>query len=140
MLDLIHVRHQLHTHPELSGQEIQTSKKVVELLKKMGVSKIYTGFSQHSIVAEIDGREAGKTLLFRCELDALPIQEANDFAHKSVNSGVSHKCGHDGHTATMFSNSFPLILRLLTTIYPLFRWGKSFAKKAFLRLRLKVFR
>jgi amidohydrolase len=113
MLDLIQVRHQFHTHPELSGQEIQTSKKVVELLRKMGVSKIHTGFSQHSIVAEIDGREAGKTLLFRCELDALPIQEANDFAHKSVHSGISHKCGHDGHTATMLAFAQQLMQKSL---------------------------
>ena len=103
MLNPIHLRHYLHTHPELSGEEIQTSKFVVKQLEKMGVSKIHTGFSQHSIVAEIDGKETGKTLLFRCELDALPIQEANDFAHKSVHSGVSHKCGHDGHTATMLA-------------------------------------
>lgn len=103
MLNPIHLRHYLHAHPELSGEEINTSKFVIEQLRKMGVSKIHTGFSQQSIVAEIDGRTAGKTLLFRCELDALPIQEANDFAHKSRYSGVSHKCGHDGHTATMLA-------------------------------------
>jgi amidohydrolase len=103
MLDIIQIRHQLHAHPEVSNQEIWTSAFVVEQLKKMGVTKIHTHFAQHSILAEIDGLEAGKTLLFRCELDALPIQEANNFAHKSLIEGVSHKCGHDGHMATMLA-------------------------------------
>ena len=103
MLNTIQLRHQLHTHPELSGQEAWTSAFVVEQLQKMGVSKIHTGFSQYSILAEIDGQNEGKTLLFRCELDALPIQESNHFAHRSTQNGISHKCGHDGHTATMLA-------------------------------------
>lgn len=103
MLDTIRVRHQLHAHPEVSTQEAWTSAFIVEQLTKIGVPKIHTGFSQHSILAEIDGQKAGKTLLFRCELDALPIQEANDFAHRSTKNGVSHKCGHDGHAATMLA-------------------------------------
>ncbi len=103
MLNTIHLRHQLHAHPELSGQEAWTSAFVVEQLQKMGVKKIHTGFAQHSVLAEIDGKKAGKTLLFRCELDALPIQEANDFAYRSTKTGVSHKCGHDGHNATLLA-------------------------------------
>ena len=103
MLNLIKIRHQLHAHPDLSGQEIWTSNFIIEQLKKIGVSKIHRGFSPHSIVAEIDGLNVGKTLLFRCELDALPIQEANDFAHRSLKKGISHKCGHDGHSATMLA-------------------------------------
>lgn len=103
MLNAIQLRHQLHAHPELSSQESWTSAFVVEQLKKLGVTKIHTNFSQHSILAEIDGQKAGKTLLFRCEIDALPIQEANRFAHQSTITGVSHKCGHDGHAATLLA-------------------------------------
>lgn len=103
MLNAIQLRHQLHTHPELSSQESWTSAFIIEQLQKIGVKKIHTNFSQHSIVAEIDGQKAGKTLLFRCEIDALPIQEANTFAHRSTITGVSHKCGHDGHSATMLA-------------------------------------
>ena len=103
MLNAIQLRHQLHTHPELSSQESWTSAFIVEQLQKIGVTKIHTNFSQHSIVAEIDGQSEGKTLLFRCEIDALPIQEANTFAHRSTITGVSHKCGHDGHSATMLA-------------------------------------
>ncbi len=103
MLNAITLRHQLHAHPELSGQEAWTSAFIVEQLKKIGVSKIHTAFSQHSILAEIGEQNEGKTLLFRCELDALPIQEANTFEHRSTTNGVSHKCGHDGHSATMLA-------------------------------------
>ena len=103
MLNAIQLRHQMHAHPELSGQEAWTSAFVVEQLQKIGVSKIHKGFSQHSILAEINGKNEGKTLLFRCELDALPIQEANNFAHRSTQNGISHKCGHDGHSATMLA-------------------------------------
>jgi metal-dependent amidase/aminoacylase/carboxypeptidase family protein len=53
------------------------------------------------ILAIYKGKEEGKTVLFRCELDALPIDEINTFEHRSVNNGVSHKCGHDGHIAIL---------------------------------------
>jgi amidohydrolase len=109
MLNPISTRHLLHSKPELSGQEIQTSAFVVSQLKLIGVSKIHTGFSQCSVLAEIDGQQSGQTLLFRCELDALPIQEVNDFAHRSTHKGISHKCGHDGHIATMLAFSEKLV-------------------------------
>ena len=113
MIDAFKIRHQLHAHPELSGHEVWTSDFIVVQLKKLGVSKIHTGFSQHSILAEIDGKEPGKTLLFRCELDALSIQEVNNFPHRSTNQGISHKCGHDGHSATMLAFAQKLLLNPL---------------------------
>lgn len=113
MIDAIQIRHQLHAHPELSSHEIWTTDFIVKQLREMGISKIHTGFSQHSIVAEIDGQKVGKTLLFRCELDALPIQEANSFSHRSTQQGISHKCGHDGHSATMLAFAQKLMLNPL---------------------------
>ena len=110
MIDTIQIRHELHAHPELSGHEVWTSDFIVKQLQKLGVSKIHTGFSQQSIVAEIDGQKAGMTLLFRCELDALPIQEANSFAHRSSQQGISHKCGHDGHSASMLAFAQKLVV------------------------------
>jgi metal-dependent amidase/aminoacylase/carboxypeptidase family protein len=57
------------------------------------------------IIAIYNGEKPGKTILFRCELDALPIHEINTFEHRSLTNGVSHKCGHDGHMAILwFSN------------------------------------
>jgi amidohydrolase len=110
MIDTIQIRHQLHSHPELSGHEVWTSNFIVKQLRKLGISKIHTGFSQQSIVAEIDSQKAGMTLLFRCELDALPIQEANSFPHRSTQVGISHKCGHDGHSASMLAFAQKLTL------------------------------
>ena len=102
MTTAIEFRHHIHANPELSTAEKNTSDYVLSELKKIGIQKIHQGFSMHSVLAEIDGLEAGPTILFRCELDALPIQEDNDFAHRSQKAGVSHKCGHDGHAAAMF--------------------------------------
>ena len=101
MDDLSKIRKYLHQHPELSSEESSTAKYIVEKLNEFGVKNIHQGFSQHSILAEINGKVKGKTILFRCELDALPIQEENSFEHASTNQGVSHKCGHDGHMTIM---------------------------------------
>ncbi len=95
-------RQYIHANPELSTLEENTSDYVVLELKKLGITNIHQGFSMHSVLAEINGLESGPTILFRCELDALPIQEENNFAHRSKKDSVSHKCGHDGHAATMF--------------------------------------
>lgn len=97
------IRKYLHANPELSGFEEKTSQFVIEHLRELGVQKIHHGFSMYSVLAEIDGKKEGKTILFRCELDALPIQELNTFEHQSKISGISHKCGHDGHMAIMLA-------------------------------------
>lgn len=57
----------------------------------------------HGILATFAGRDPGPTIVFRCELDALPIEEANVFDHRSMRAGVSHKCGHDGHMAILLA-------------------------------------
>lgn len=102
MTTAIEFRHHIHANPELSAVEKNTSDYVVSALKKLGIKKVNQGFSMHSVLAEIDGVEKGPTILFRCELDALPIQEDNVLAYRSKETGVSHKCGHDGHAAAMF--------------------------------------
>ena len=87
MTTALEFRRHIHANPELSTFEKNTSEYIVTELKKLGVSKLYQGFSMHSILAEIDGNEAGPTILFRCELDALPIQEDNSFAYRSTKDG-----------------------------------------------------
>lgn len=101
MDDLIKIRKYLHQNPEISNREIQTAKFIVEQLNKFGVEKIHSGFSQNSLIAEVSPHSEGKTILFRCELDALPIEEKNEFDYSSKVDGVSHKCGHDGHMTIM---------------------------------------
>lgn len=95
------LRRHLHAHPEVSGTEQQTAKRVVEWLQKCSASNIEVGIGGHGIVATWDSGQPGKTLMFRAELDALPIQEINDFEHRSRIEGVSHKCGHDGHATIL---------------------------------------
>ena len=109
MTTAIEFRRHIHANPELSTVEKNTGEYVIAELKKLGISKIHQGFSMHSVLAEIDGSEVGATILFRCELDALPIQEDNDFLHRSTVEGISHKCGHEGHAATMFRFAQKLI-------------------------------
>lgn len=101
MNELIKIRHHLHAHPELSGQESGTSRYIADYLQDLNIEKISRNVSYHSIVAEIEGKKDGPAILFRCELDALPIEEMSDAGYRSQNPGISHACGHDGHMAIM---------------------------------------
>ena len=101
MEELIRLRHKLHQHPEVSGNEKETAKCILSFLSKYPPQEIISNLGGQGIVAIYKGKEAGKSILFRCELDALPIQEINSFDYKSINEGVSHKCGHDGHMAIL---------------------------------------
>lgn len=96
---LIALRKELHAHPELSGHEADTAARIVAFLEKTNPTGIHAGIGGHGLVAVYDSGAPGPFIGFRCELDALPITENNDFAHASQQQGVSHKCGHDGHMA-----------------------------------------
>jgi amidohydrolase len=135
------LRHQLHAHPELSGQESWTAAFIVTQLQQMGITKIYTQFAQHSVLAEIEGQNKGKTILFRCELDALPIQEVNLFEYRSVKSGVSHKCGHDGHCATMLAFAQKLMDQPITQgkILLFFQSAEEIGAGARIAIESKIF-
>lgn len=102
-MDAIELRKQLHQHPELSENEHFTSKNIVESLKELYPNRVLEklGYMKTGVCAEYCGRDRGPTILIRAELDALPIQETNDFKHASRVVGISHKCGHDGHMATL---------------------------------------
>jgi amidohydrolase len=98
---LIRLRHELHRHPEVSGQEQQTAERIKNYLLLLQPDELLTEVGGHGIVATFDSGQPGSALLFRAELDALPIQEINTFAHRSGVEGVSHKCGHDGHATIL---------------------------------------
>jgi amidohydrolase len=95
------LRKELHKYPEVSGKEINTAKRIISFLENYPPDEIISNMGTTGILAIYKGKEEGKTVLFRCELDALPIDEINTFEHRSVNNGVSHKCGHDGHIAIL---------------------------------------
>lgn len=108
---LVAIRKELHKKPEISGHEVETSKKIVAILSKFNPDKLITQVGGYGVVCVFEGIEKGKSILFRCDMDALPITEINNFDYKSENEGVSHKCGHDGHMtillglAEYFSNN-----------------------------------
>jgi amidohydrolase len=95
------LRKELHKYPEVSGREVQTAKRIISFLEGCPPDELITEIGGAGIVAIYRGHKAGKTVLFRCELDALPIEEINIFEHRSLTQGVSHKCGHDGHMAIL---------------------------------------
>lgn len=97
------LRHELHTHPEISGEEIQTSRLVFAELQLTNPDQVLSGLGGHGVAAIYEADEPGPTLLFRSELDALPIEETTDCAYKSKISGKGHLCGHDGHTAILLA-------------------------------------
>ncbi|MFA9187530.1 amidohydrolase [Flavobacterium magnesitis] len=98
---LISLRKELHQNPEVSGEEEKTAQRIVSFLAKYPPDKIIENIGKTGVAAIYNSKNPGKKVLFRAELDALPIEENNDFDYQSVNKGVSHKCGHDGHMAIL---------------------------------------
>jgi hippurate hydrolase len=101
-------RRHLHAHPELSGEEAHTAAFVSQRLAELGVPH-ETGIGNHGIVASIRRPGSNRSVGLRADMDALPILEANTFAHASRNPGVMHACGHDGHTAALIGAAAALM-------------------------------
>ena len=93
--ETIALRRDIHQHPELGFQEVRTSALVEEKLKAFGLET--KRIASTGIVGVLKGGKPGKTVMLRCELDALPITEDNGLPFCSVNPGVMHACGHDCH-------------------------------------------
>lgn len=101
VVDLTAWRRQLHRHPEISNEEQATAREVVSFLAGTAPDRVLTGLGGHGVAAVYDSGRAGPTVMFRSELDALPIHELSGVAHASQVPGKSHMCGHDGHTAIL---------------------------------------
>lgn len=101
LAELTKWRRELHRRPELSGQEVETARKVEGTLAATGADRIVTGLGGHGVAAVYQGRAPGPTVMFRAELDGLPIEEVSAVPHRSTVPGRGHLCGHDGHTATV---------------------------------------
>ena len=99
--DLVAFRRELHRFPEISNEEERTAQRVVDFLADTGPNKVLTGLGGHGVAMIYEGAEPGPTILFRSELDALPIAELPDIPHRSTVPGKSHMCGHDGHTTIL---------------------------------------
>jgi len=98
-------RHDLHAHPELLYDVHRTAATVAEKLKAFGCDEVVTGIGRTGVVGLIRGSKSGgdgdKVIGLRADMDALPIDEANDLPYKSTVPGKMHACGHDGHTAML---------------------------------------
>lgn len=93
------LRKELHQHPELSGEEIETAQRIKKFLTNYPPAKVIEGIGGHGLAAIYTFGGDGPVIMIRCELDALPIEESNLFEYRSAVEGISHKCGHDGHMA-----------------------------------------
>src|SRR5687767_7996327 len=94
-------RRHIHAHPELRYKEFETAKYVTTRLGELGIQhKVITGTG---VVGLILGSQAGKTVLLRADMDALPIIERGESPYRSQNEGVMHACGHDGHTSMLLA-------------------------------------
>lgn len=93
-------RRQIHCNPELSFQEYETSHFIEEKLRSFGNIEVFRP-TKTGVVGVLHGKSNGKTIGFRADIDALPIQEDNDLPFRSQNAGIMHACGHDGHTALL---------------------------------------
>jgi amidohydrolase len=96
--ELVARRRDFHMHPELAWEEVRTSGIVAEELNKLGL-EVQTGVGKTGVVAMLEGDQDGPTILYRADMDALPIHEENTADYRSTVPGKMHACGHDGHTA-----------------------------------------
>src|SRR5688572_17639602 len=96
-------RHDLHAHPELMFDVHRTAASVAEKLKAFGCDEVVAGIGRTGVVGVIRGKKGSgtRTIGLRADMDALPIEEANDLPYKSTVPGKMHACGHDGHTAML---------------------------------------
>ena len=107
-------RRELHAHPELAHSEYATAERVVTFMQQFNPTEIVTGIGGTGVIVTFDSGVEGPTMLFRCELDALPITEVDVDGYASTTVGVSHKCGHDGHMAMIAGLGEALAERPLT--------------------------
>lgn len=111
--ELAQTRRDLHAHPELRYEEFRTSDRVADALQGYGYD-VVRGLGGTGVVATLRGGYSGRGIVFRADMDALPLTEANVFGHASTVAGKMHACGHDGHTVMLLGAA-----RLLKSLPPL---------------------
>jgi hippurate hydrolase len=101
--ELSAIRRTLHATPELGFEELATAELVARQLHAYGVDEVHRGLGKTGLVGVIRGERhgSGRTIGLRADMDALPLAEENEFAHRSTVPGRMHACGHDGHTAML---------------------------------------
>ena len=98
--ELTRWRRDIHAHPELGFEEHRTADFVASKLCEFGMD-VYTGIGKTGVVGALRVGNATRSVGLRADMDALPIQESNEFTHRSQNDGKMHACGHDGQTVIL---------------------------------------
>jgi len=93
-------RRDIHAHPETALEEVRTSAIVAEKLRAWGL-EVTTGVGGTGVIGTLRNGNSNRTIGLRADMDALPMSEENNFAHRSQNEGAMHACGHDGHTTML---------------------------------------
>jgi amidohydrolase len=96
------MRRDFHAHPELGFREIRTSGIISKELNQLGL-EVHTGIAETGVVALLESKKPGPIVLIRADMDALPIVEETNAEYSSLNPGVMHACGHDGHSAILLT-------------------------------------
>jgi amidohydrolase len=100
--ETIALRRDFHRHPELAFEETRTAQMAAKMLDRLGL-EVRTGVGGTGVVALLEGAREGPTVLVRCDMDALPLQEESDADYVSETPGVMHACGHDAHVAIVLT-------------------------------------
>lgn len=100
LAELTALRRDLHAHPEIAFQETRTAALVAAELESYGL-EVHRGLAKTGVVGLLRAGSGQRMIALRADMDALPLSEANDFAHRSQHPGCMHGCGHDGHTAML---------------------------------------
>ncbi len=108
LAQLTALRHSLHQHPELSGQERETAARMADELRRAGADIVLTDLGGHGVAAVFDSGTTGPTVAIRCELDGLPIKELSELPYVSTVPGRGHLCGHDGHMSMVLGVALAL--------------------------------
>jgi hippurate hydrolase len=98
--DMKRWRHAIHSHPETAFEEVKTSALVAEQLASFGL-EVHRGLAETGVVGTLKAGKGNRAIGLRADMDALHIQEANEFAYRSTVPGKMHACGHDGHTSML---------------------------------------
>lgn len=106
--EMVAQRRDFHRYPEIAFEEMRTAGIVAQQLTELGL-EVQTGVGQTGVVAVLEGRQHGPTVLVRCDMDALPIQEENQTEYVSRNTNRMHACGHDGHMTIVLAVAKALV-------------------------------
>ena len=102
------IRRDIHAHPELAFGEWRTAELVANKLEQLGLV-VHRGLAGTGVVGTLQVGSSNRAIGLRADMDALPLDELNTFAHRSTHPGQMHACGHDGHTAMLLGAAEALV-------------------------------